>query len=178
MKITPYSFFTAFPSYIVPFNLNEFYLFERDNIPNTRNPIYLQRELIRHKLNHGVVGGYGENRKDVWAGTYLSASKKFIHLGVDINMRVGTPVVAPFDAQLVDVFRDEDTGIGWGGRLILEKGNKYLVLAHLDLDSLVFQKSPYITQGQKLGEIGTFPTNGNVFEHLHVQALKRFDFDL
>jgi murein DD-endopeptidase MepM/ murein hydrolase activator NlpD len=181
MKIIPDDFFIE-KVVFRPFNLNKFYIINKHKLTNDGDPRVLQSALDFDEYNYGRFGGYGEYRGDVWGDTYLKESKKFIHLGVDINMPFGTRVITPVDVQIVDIFKDKDEKIGWGGRVILKNGNNFLVLAHLNPDSLPFQKSPYpyLKKGDVVGTIGTFPTNGNTFEHLHVQVLKKnifSDFD-
>lgn len=153
-------------------NLNKFYRVFKFEIPDPRKPEQIQESLnTRLNLCLESYGGYGEDRKDIWANTYMKKTGKFIHLGIDIQMPVGTKVYAPFDCEVVDNFTDTDTKIGWGGRLILKVGaNKtLLVLAHLEPSSLI--KERFVKKGQVLGTIGTWPTNGNTFQHLHVQAI-------
>lgn len=174
MKINPCHFFDL-PGVFSQFDLNTFYLKFSHDIPNPRNPRQIQHVLDLHGKGCYVYGGYGEDRKDVWAETYMKATGKFIHLGVDINMPRGTAIFSPFDAKIVDRMHDKDTKIGWGGRLILERNGKSLVLAHLDPDSLT-QKSE-IKSGEFLGTIGTFPSNGNTFEHLHIQVINHRKYD-
>lgn len=174
MKLIPNSFFQSRREFRY-LHLNNFYILFKDEIPDPKNPEQIQKALSsRLYLDHEAYGGYGEDRRNIWADTYMKKTGKFIHLGVDINMKVGTPVLAPFDCQIVDKFEDKDTEIGWGGRLILERNGKLLLLGHLDPASLTSKSS--VSQGEQLGVIGTWPTNGNTFQHLHVQVIKGNDF--
>ncbi len=175
MRLNCNSFFDGDFDYI---NLNDFYLANKALITDTKNPALIQEVL--NSLNNNTYGGYAEDRKDIWAGTYMDENKNYIHLGIDINVKEGTEVRCPFDADLVDIFTDTDTQIGWGGRLTLTdkySNNPFLVLAHLDPNSLV--KKERFTKGEVVGKVGTWPTNGNTFQHLHVQAIKKWepDFD-
>jgi murein DD-endopeptidase MepM/ murein hydrolase activator NlpD len=47
------------------------------------------------------------------------------------------------------------------------------VLAHLDPNSLVNKQR--FNKGEVIGRVGTWPTNGNTFQHLHVQVVKKLD---
>ena len=126
-----------------------------------------------------TYGGYGEDRKDVWKGTYMDEKQNYIHLGVDIMAPVGTPIKCPFDCTVTNIFTDIDTRIGWGGRIILQCNTEapFLVLAHIEPKSLV--QSDLYRKGDIIGTVGTWPTNGNTFQHLHVQAVYNLlpDFD-
>lgn len=176
MKLSCYNFFSSkFYGDFTYLNLNQFYLDNKDKIKNTKIPSQIQLEL--YNLRKNTYGGYGENRKDIWKGTYLDKDKKYIHLGIDINVPAGTRIECPFNCVIYDRFKDIDTKIGWGGRLILQReiNQPYLILAHLNPQFLLFP-SNYIRKGQILGEVGTWPTNGNTFQHLHVQAV--YDLDI
>jgi hypothetical protein len=173
--LTPNSFFRWPPHSFVNINLNQFYLTRRNFIPSVKDPQYLDREL--KKLNIATYGGYGENRKDIWKGTYLDNTQNYYHLGCDINVKKGTEIIAPCDLNVIDVFKDLDTKIGWGGRIILrKKDGPFIILAHLDPHTITDQK--YIKMGNPVGKIGTWPTNGNTFEHLHLQLRYTDDFDI
>jgi murein DD-endopeptidase MepM/ murein hydrolase activator NlpD len=174
MRLSPNSFFDG---EFLKLNLNHLFLDARSVIKDSKVPSQIQTVL--DSLECLTYGGYGEDRKDVWAGTYMDEKKTYIHLGVDITVPAGTPIKCPFDAHVFDVFTDLDTRIGWGGRVILtRKGAPYLVLAHIDPESLVIADS--YKQGDIIGRVGTWPTNGNTFNHLHVQAVHNLnisDFD-
>src|SRR5579862_9902837 len=172
MKLNCASFFDGDFDYI---NLNEFYLLNKVLIPDTKKPELIQSAL--NSLNKNTFGGWAEDRKDIWAGTYMDEAKTYIHLGIDINVKAGTPVKCPFDALVVDVFTDTDTKIGWGGRVTLsadrsEGSSPFLVLAHLDPSSLPTVNTAY-NKGDVIGNVGTWPTNGNTFQHLHVQVMRK-----
>jgi murein DD-endopeptidase MepM/ murein hydrolase activator NlpD len=153
-------------------NLDEWYLKNINHIPDTKIP-----QQIQDRLAYFSYGGYAEDRKHVWKGTYLDESGGYIHLGIDIVVPPGTPVKAPFDAKIINRFSDTDDKIGWGGRLILEfnKECPLIVLAHLEPKSMTNKKN--VRRGDLIGEIGTWPTNGNTFHHLHVQCIKHNDFN-
>jgi murein DD-endopeptidase MepM/ murein hydrolase activator NlpD len=173
--LTPNSFFRE-PLYnFANINLNQFYLTRRNFIPSVKNPQYLDHEL--KKLNIATYGGYGENRKNIWSGTYLDENKNYIHLGVDINVNKGTGLFCPFNAEIIDTFEDLDTKIGWGGRIILRhnKNGPFIILAHLDPRTLTNKK--FLETGDAIGQVGTWPINGNTFEHLHLQLRYTDDFD-
>lgn len=84
----------------------------------------------------------------------------------------------------IDTFLDSDTKIGWGGRIILQSPpyskRPYLVLAHIAPKSLWDDRfllaNEFYGKGSTIGEVGTWPTNGNTFQHLHVQAV--YDLDI
>ena len=174
--LKPTSFFNRLLMPVfVNINLNQFYLANKKNIPSVKDPSFL--DVAIKKLNFYTYGGYGENRKDIWKGTYLDTNGQYIHLGVDINVKKSTTIISPFNAEVIDVFSDTDTKIGWGGRIILrkDKNSPFIILAHLDPRTLTDKK--YVKIGNVIGNVGTWPTNGNTFEHLHLQLRKIENFD-
>jgi len=118
-------------------------------------------------------GGYGEDRSFMWADTYMAKTNSFIHLGVDINVPKSTNVTLPFDVMVIDSRTDTDLDVGWGTRLVVvptnPEENPAIVLGHLAPD--VPQVGHIIGAGTTIATIGTYPENGNVFEHLHIQLV-------
>ena len=127
--------------------------------------------------SHGAsfsYGGYLEDRSHLLRGTYLDETGGHLHLGIDINATEGTPVHAPYDAVVCDVFDDRGTPQGWGPRLILEPEDlscPLLVLGHLTTSS--FKRGDKVRAGEALAAIGAPPKNGGWFPHLHVQQIAR-----
>lgn len=175
MKLDCNSFFDGEFEYL---NLNEFYLKNQSSIADTKNPSLIQTAL--DSLGKNTYGGYGEDRKDIWKGTYMDETGKYIHLGIDINVPYKTPIKCPIDCVLNEVFVDKDTNIGWGTRVILQpKGlSCFIVLGHLDSDIVTILGDGFIkSKGELLGYVGTWPTNGNTFNHLHVQVVCNLDLN-
>ena len=171
MRLNCNSFFDGDFNFI---NLNHFYLRHKHLIADNKNPQHLQQTL--NTLGKNTYGGYAEDRRDIWHGSYLDNHQNYIHLGIDINIAAGFSIRCPFDANVVDIFTDTDTKIGWGGRLILKQNDSpYLILAHINPTTLI--NKSFVKKGEYLGAVGTWPTNGNVFEHLHVQAVKHLNFN-
>ncbi len=133
-----------------------------------------------HKAHNCIsYGGWMENRSFMWSGTYMDKDRKYIHLGVDIAVNKGNLVTLPFDAKVIDLLFDEDTSVGWGTRVIVKpKGNftSYILFAHL-ADEINFKLGSELKKGSTIGKIGSWPKNGNVFEHLHLQAIERIFFE-
>jgi murein DD-endopeptidase MepM/ murein hydrolase activator NlpD len=95
-------------------------------------------------------------------------------LGVDINCPAHSRVYAPFDCEVVNVYADPDREMGWGGRVTLYRGGYYVILGHLE--SLALPKlGTIVRQGDPISLVGTWPYNGNTFNHLHVQVGKKHD---
>jgi murein DD-endopeptidase MepM/ murein hydrolase activator NlpD len=124
-------------------------------------------------------GGYLEDRRHLLAGSYLDATGSFVHLGVDIHVPAGTPVVAAVRAEVLRVDDDQDPDGGWGPRVFLRRASRpgddmVGLFAHL--------QAPRCRAGDELGpgdvfaEVGGPPHNGNWHPHLHLQLLRLATF--
>ena len=124
-------------------------------------------------------GGYLENRSRLWRGSYLEKSGNFMHLGVDFNVPQGTAIVANFSAGLVVVDNDHDPDGGWGERIILRPDGleQDVLLIYAHLQEIRFKPGDRIPAGAVLAEVGGPPHNGNWHPHLHVQAIRRAQFE-
>lgn len=128
--------------------------------------------LTRAKSVAYTYGGYMEDRGRVWRGHYMEPGHT-VHLGVDYNVLNRTPVHCPANAEVVHVTRDPDQYGGWGGRVILMRKGRFLVLAHL-AHYLLPQLGP-VKEGDILGQVGEIEENGGWYPHLHVQCCSVFN---
>lgn len=132
-----------------------------------------QREIDRMNdaVGTATYGGWMEWREWMWSGSYMDAEGNFAHLGVDVYLPQSTPVQLPFASTVLDTFYDEDCEVGWGGRITVQRDADHpaIVLGHLEVDfppvgSVIPAHTP-------IGHLATWPVNGNVFEHLHIQLV-------
>ena len=147
--------------------------------PNRKNPLVVPEvtqtmidDLHARREVKWSYGGYLEDRSTLLKGTYLDDTGGYIHLGVDVNVGPGTPIAAPYDATVVNVFDDTPTASGWGPRLILRPEDTslpYLILGHLTAISL--KTGDCVRTDQILAAIAPPPRNGNWFPHLHIQQI-------
>jgi len=177
--ITCQSLFPGIKSFI-PVNLDVLTAVAKNLTPSSCANLHKDPQATQHLIrsferNTGTsYGGWAETRQNLWAGSYMDATGNYTHLGVDINVVKDTPVVLPFTVEVVDAITDTDTDVGWGTRLILKTANPtnpYIVLGHLTSSSLK-PVGTVIPSGETVGIVSTYPDNGNVFEHLHIQLVK------
>lgn len=130
------------------------------------------------------IGGYLEHRVIYRRSEHFNKAdtdSRCIHLGIDIWAEAGTPIYAPFDA-VVHSFQNNAHFGDYGPTIILEHNNGFdfaqpaekifTLYGHLNgecLENLFEGKA--INAGEKIAEIGHFPTNGDWPPHLHFQVM-------
>lgn len=162
----------------VNINLNQFYLANKTLNSNVRDPSCLDKMMKSYPFI--LYGGYGENRNVVFKGTRFDKIGYYHHLGIDINVPANEVIISPVDATIVNVWLDINEKTGWGGRVSLqtEENKPYITLAHFDPESIKsLRVGEKVQKKQFLGLVGTWPSNGNVFEHLHLQLHWGSNFD-
>ncbi len=89
--------------------------------PEARSPLLdpnrLDRLLSRlhRRWQAGYsFGGYVEDRREIWRGSYLNEDAA-LHLGIDVNVPAHTPITLLADATAVVVEHDPNQDGGWGG---------------------------------------------------------------
>ncbi|MCL1936443.1 MAG: hypothetical protein FWF57_08755 [Defluviitaleaceae bacterium] len=151
-----------------------------------------QKELEKIHKQSNVKWSYSEYLENRESGLIkypqMAASKRFFHLGIDINAPVYTKLYAPHDSEVV--ISTFESGIGnYGGLCVLkskteikkENINKkdeyiYILFGHLDNDNLpnIYTK---LKKGDYFARFGDFHQNGNWFYHVHIQILTQKAFD-
>lgn len=160
--------------------------FLRENISQTEinpllDPVVCEELIQRIHQERGLdfsYGGWLEDRRALWRGSYLDAQKLFIHLGVDFNVPAGTRVAADTDAEVIRIDSDVPEEGGWGTRIILKpvQGSEVLIYAHLD-PNVACSVGDYLKIGDVFANVGRAPQNGGWFPHLHVQCVDAGHFE-
>jgi murein DD-endopeptidase MepM/ murein hydrolase activator NlpD len=126
-------------------------------------------------------GGYLENRKDLWRGSYLGHDNA-VHLGIDVNVPQGTSISVKYPCHVSSIVHDNDQKGGWGGTILfkLEKpigSISHFLYAHLSHKEMRVSEKQRLTAGEIVGKLGTPEENGGWYEHLHVQAITQEAWD-
>ncbi|KAA9327207.1 peptidoglycan DD-metalloendopeptidase family protein [Hymenobacter busanensis] len=125
------------------------------------------------------VGGYLENRVIYRRSPGLfgdpAVPARSLHLGVDVWMAAGTPVLA-FMPSVVHSVADNDSFGNYGPTVILEhelEGTTfYSLYGHLSRAELAaVQAGQRLAQGEAFATIGPWPENGDWPPHLHFQLI-------
>ena len=146
---------------------------------NVRDQEELQR-VLDEKMGSEYSWGVSPylERRDTLLGDcpQMVAEKRFIHLGLDVIVRLGTPLHAPLDAIVAE--SDYESGEGnYGGYVLLKHESPffetfYSFYGHLCQDRLP-AAGKTIPAGVAFAEIGNFHENGNWFYHTHIQLITR-----
>lgn len=117
-------------------------------------------------------GGYLEDRSILWRDSYLETTKKFLHLGIDVNLPAGTPVASATPLEVIITDDDHDLDGGWGPRIIAipeDDPSRLVIFAHLADVSVA--PGDQIPSGVPFAVVGAAPLNGNWYPHYHIQQL-------
>lgn len=155
------------------------------DLTNTRRfNDYVFGKLWAHDATVGV-GGYGEDRVLYRRSAHFQRGEepRSVHLGVDLWADAGTPVFAPLNGTVHSIADNDNFG-DYGPTVILQHhlpfidrfGPKmmrfFTLYGHLSRASLVGKKAGIsVNAGEKVGEIGPFPENGDWPPHLHFQLI-------
>ncbi len=121
-------------------------------------------------------------RRDTLLGDcpQMVADKRFIHLGLDVIVPLGTPLHAPLDATVAESGYESGEG-NYGGYVLLKHASPYFetfysFYGHLCKDRLPEAGNAF-PAGAAFAEIGNFHENGNWFFHTHIQTITRKGLD-
>jgi len=136
------------------------------------------QKILEEKMgpNHSWgVASYLENRASLLSDCpQMAAEKRFIHLGLDIIVPLGTPLHAPLDGVVAE--SDYESGDGNYGSFVLLRHSSphfttfYSLYGHLRRSSLPKNGSTF-RAGEPFAEIGDFHENGKWFYHTHLQVI-------
>jgi murein DD-endopeptidase MepM/ murein hydrolase activator NlpD len=145
-------------------NLNDY------DVPGDANPFICPVWQTRYIPLYSC-GGYLEDRSSILRG-FDRDLKRMIHVGIDIVMPAGTTVTVPRDCTVVFSGYDEDVFNGWGGRMIFDLGNTYLLYGHLTPESLK-NTGDLCFAGSPVCVLADYNRNGGWFPHLHAQCIRK-----
>ncbi len=135
------------------------------------------------KLNgKAAFGGYCERRNlyrdsDIFkADDSDDLDERDIHIGVDIWIKAGTPVLAALDGTVHSFNYNSGAG-NYGPTIILQHNltgiTFYTLYGHLSAESIEdIEIGDTFKAGQKIAELGEPTVNGGYPPHLHFQIIK------
>ncbi|MEJ2216315.1 MAG: aminotransferase class III-fold pyridoxal phosphate-dependent enzyme [Gemmatimonadota bacterium] len=97
-----------------------------------------------------------------------------VHLGIDLFMPAGTPVLAPLDGTVAAV-RDNAGRLDYGPTILLRHETDDVVFhtlyGHLAPGALDLEVGRRVRRGERIAAIGAPPGNGDWAPHLHLQII-------
>lgn len=121
-------------------------------------------------------------RRDTLLGQcpQMVADQRFIHLGLDVIVGLGTPLCAPLDATVQENGYESGEG-NYGGYVLLKHESPYFETFYSFYGHLCKDRLPGIGKtvpaGSVFAEIGDFNENGNWFHHTHIQVITQKGLD-
>jgi len=139
---------------------------------------YIHLFLKKNKASV-AYGGYNEIRNLYKRSTVfndLNTEERNIHIGLDLWIKAGTPVLAALDGKVHSFQYNNNLG-DYGPTIILEHQLEnhtfYTLYGHLALESLASIKiGDFFVKGQQLAILGNAAVNGDYAPHLHFQIIK------
>jgi murein DD-endopeptidase MepM/ murein hydrolase activator NlpD len=138
--------------------------------------------LLAKNMADVAYGGYNEVRSLYKRSIHFNdsnAEERNIHIGLDLWIKAGTPVLAALDGK-VHSFQNNNSLGDYGPTIILEhqleKQVFYTLYGHLALESIAFiNTGDFFATGQQLALLGNSSVNGDYAPHLHFQIIKNID---
>ena len=150
--------------------------------PHENVPAELDRRIARRLAEHGATvgaGGYDEARLIyAWPNEPAASEPRTLHIGLDLSLAPGSPLHAPLDG-VVQGFEDADAHHDYGPVIVLRHRTDdpdpvefYSLYGHLTRDSLDgLRVGRSIAQGTVFARVGSAPSNGDWWAHVHVQLV-------
>jgi murein DD-endopeptidase MepM/ murein hydrolase activator NlpD len=149
------------------------------DLRNTADFEQLVIQLLAHQQASIGVGGYLENRiiyrRSAHFGPGAAEEARSLHLGVDVWLPAGTPVLAPL-AATVHSLADNDNFGDYGPTVILQHELEgtvfYSLYGHLSRrEWRNLCAGQHLKQGEAFATVGPYPENGDWPAHLHFQLI-------
>ena len=139
---------------------------------------YVFEEMLSNSTFNGI-GGYNEHRviyRKLKHFVREEENPRCIHLGVDIWAPAGEPVYTPLNGKVHSFAFNNNMG-DYGPTIILQHELDgtffYTLYGHLSMSSITgLHENKTFMAGEKIGEIGNYPINGDWPPHLHFQVIQ------
>jgi murein DD-endopeptidase MepM/ murein hydrolase activator NlpD len=149
---------------------------------NLTNANVFEDFIETYLSNHNAkvaFGGYQEIRNLYRRSTVFKneiTDERNIHIGLDLWIKAGTPVLAALDGEIHSF--QNNTALGdYGPTIILKHTINGIIFhtlyGHLSLDSLKDKKEgQLVKKGESIATLGAPPINGDYAPHLHFQIIE------
>lgn len=143
--------------------------------------IFIENHLQKNNAKV-AFGGYNEERNLYKSSLIFNDDKKEernIHIGMDLWIKAGTPVLAALDGTVYGF--DFNAGKGnYGPTIILKHSIEnltfYTLYGHLSVESIEnIEIGTLFKKGEKVATLGDSSVNGGYSPHLHFQIIKNIE---
>lgn len=143
--------------------------------------VFIENHLQKNNAQL-AFGGYNEERNLYKSSAIFNDEEheeRNIHIGMDLWIKAGTPVLAAVDAEVHGF--DFNTGKGnYGPTIILkhtiENQTFYTLYGHLSVESIEqIEIGTRFKKGQTVATLGDSSINGGYAPHLHFQIIKNIE---
>jgi murein DD-endopeptidase MepM/ murein hydrolase activator NlpD len=143
--------------------------------------VFIENHLQKNNAKV-AFGGYNEERNLYKSSVIFNDDKneeRNIHIGIDLWIKAGTPVLAALDGEVYGF--DFNTGKGnYGPTIILkhtiEHQTFYTLYGHLSVESIEqIDIGTSFKKGQTVATLGSSSVNGGYAPHLHFQIIKNIE---
>jgi murein DD-endopeptidase MepM/ murein hydrolase activator NlpD len=139
---------------------------------------YIGNYLAAHNAKV-AFGGYCEERNLYKRSTLFNVTavtERNIHIGLDLWIKAGTPVLAALDGVIHSFSFNEGLG-NYGPTITLKHQEQdiafYTLYGHLSAESIdTITIGASVTKGQQMATLGNASVNGDYAPHLHFQIIK------
>ena len=146
------------------------------NPPTLENFEGYQQSLLENSKADFTAGRYNEKRAIYQTDLFFDEQPRDIHLGIDINVPVSTPIFAPLPGRVHSYANNQAPG-DYGPTIIIEHQLKqtkfYCLYGHLSLEDLEsIAPNKRVEKGELIGHTGAPEVNGNWPSHCHIQLIE------
>jgi murein DD-endopeptidase MepM/ murein hydrolase activator NlpD len=142
---------------------------------------FIDSHLVKNKASV-AYGGYNEIRNLYKRSTAFydpNSEERNIHIGLDLWIKAGTPVLAALDGK-VHSFQYNDNLGDYGPTIILEHQIEdqtfFTLYGHLSLESIApLSVGAIFKKGATIATLGDSSVNGDYAPHLHFQIIKNIE---
>jgi murein DD-endopeptidase MepM/ murein hydrolase activator NlpD len=146
---------------------------------STHFELFIERYLDENNAKV-AYGGYNEVRNLYKRSTIFkdeATDERNIHIGVDLWIKAGTPILAALDGKVHSFNYNSGWG-DYGPTIILEHEVEnetfYTLYGHLSLESIEnLEIGAIFKKGDQLATLGTAAVNGDYAPHLHFQIIHK-----
>ena len=175
-KSIPYSNYTAIDLSVSNDDLSKIDMGNANDFEN-----YVENILQKNDAEV-AFGGYNEVR-NLYKSSLLfkddETEERNIHIGMDLWIKAGTPILAALDGTVHGF--DFNAGKGnYGPTIILKHSLEnyvfYTLYGHLSMESIAeIEIGTLFKKGQQIATLGNSSVNGGYSPHLHFQIIKKIE---